>query len=221
MLDWVCDRVAEVTDSIELVTNARFADDFREWAGGRVGVTVHDDGTVSNEDRLGAIGDIAFVLERIGTDDDLLVVAGDNLFDSALGDFVEFTRGKGVASGVAVYDCGDLGLAAQYGIVDVDENDRITAFEEKPPAPKTTLVATAAYVYHREHVPLIARYLDEGNPPDQPGRLVAWLYRREPVYAYRFPGLWFDIGNPEQLLEADNHWRERAGLLPRETYSLD
>jgi glucose-1-phosphate thymidylyltransferase len=176
---------------------------------------------VSNEDRLGAIGDIAFVLERIGTDDDLLVVAGDNLFDSALGDFVEFTRGKGVASGVAVYDCGDLGLAAQYGIVDVDENDRITAFEEKPPAPKTTLVATAAYVYHREHVPLIARYLDEGNPPDQPGRLVAWLYRREPVYAYRFPGLWFDIGNPEQLLEADNHWRERAGLLPRETYSLD
>jgi glucose-1-phosphate thymidylyltransferase len=221
MLDWVCDRVAEVTDSIELVTNARFADDFREWAGGRGGVTVHDDGTVSNEDRLGAIGDIAFVLERIGTDDDLLVVAGDNLFDSALGDFVEFTRGKGVASGVAVYDCGDLGLAAQYGIVDVDENDRITAFEEKPPAPKTTLVATAAYVYHREHVPLIARYLDEGNPPDQPGRLVAWLYRREPVYAYRFPGLWFDIGNPEQLLEADNHWRERAGLLPRETYSLD
>jgi len=221
MLDWVCDRVAEVTDSIELVTNARFADDFREWAGGRVGVTVHDDGTVSNEDRLGAIGDIAFVLERNGTDDDLLVVAGDNLFDSALGDFVEFTRGKGVASGVAVYDCGDLGLAAQYGIVDVDENDRITAFEEKPPAPKTTLVATAAYVYHREHVPLIARYLDEGNPPDQPGRLVAWLYRREPVYAYRFPGLWFDIGNPEQLLEADNHWRERAGLPPRETYSLD
>jgi glucose-1-phosphate thymidylyltransferase len=220
MLDWVCDRVAEVTDRIELVTNARFAHDFREWAAGRGGVTVHDDGTVSNEDRLGAIGDIAFVLERIGADDDLLVVAGDNLFDSALGDFVEFTRGKGVASGVAVYDCGDLGLAAQYGIVDVDENDRITAFEEKPPAPTTTLVATAAYVYHRAHVPLVARYLEEGNPPDQPGRLVAWLYRREPVYAYRLPGLWFDIGNPEQLLEADNHWRERAGLPLRETYAL-
>ena len=219
MLDWICDRVAEVTDRIDLVTNARFAGDFDQWAKRRGGVTVHDDGTVSNEDRLGAIGDIAFVLERTGTDDDLLVVAGDNLFDFALGDFVEFTRGKGIASGVAVYDCGDLGLAAQYGIVDVDEHDRITAFEEKPPAPTTTLVATAAYVYHREHVPLVARYLDEGNPPDQPGRLVAWLYRREPVYAYRFPGLWFDIGNPEQLLEADNHWRERVGLPPRETYS--
>ena len=78
-------------------------------------------------------------------------------------------------------------------------------------------MATAAYLYHREHVPLVARYLDEGNPPDQPGRLVAWLYPREPVYAYRFAGLWFDIGNPEQLLEADNRWRERVGLPPRET----
>ena len=121
MLDWVCDRVAEVTDNVELVTNARFADDFREWAKGRGGVTVHDDGTVSNEDRLGAIGDIAFVLERIGTDDDLLVVAGDNLFDFALGDFVAFARGKGVASAVAVYDCCDLELATQYGVVESDE----------------------------------------------------------------------------------------------------
>ena len=83
MLDWVCDRVAEVTDNVELVTNARFADDFREWAKRRGGVTVHDDGTMSNEDRLGAIGDIAFVLERIGAGDDLLVIAGDNLFDFA------------------------------------------------------------------------------------------------------------------------------------------
>jgi glucose-1-phosphate thymidylyltransferase len=219
MIDWVCDRVAEVTGRIELVTNARFADDFREWAKGRDSVTVHDDGTVSNEDRLGAIGDIAFVLERVGIDDDLLVVAGDNLFEFALGDLAEFTRGKGVASTVAVYDCGDRELAAQYGVVDVDGDDRVVSFEEKPPEPRSTLVATAAYVYPREHVPLVARYLEEGNPPDQPGRLVAWLYRREPVYAYRFPGLWFDIGDPEQLLEADNHWRGRAGLPPRETYS--
>ena len=177
MLDWVCDRVAEVTDNVELVTNARFADDFREWAKRRGGVIVHDDGTVSNEDRLGAIGDIAF------------------------------------------YDCRDLELATHYGVVESDENDRVVGFEEKPSEPRSTLVATAAYIYPQEHVPLVARYLDEGNPPDQPGRLIAWLYPREPVYAYRFPGLWFDIGNPEQLLEADNHWRERAGLPPRETYS--
>jgi glucose-1-phosphate thymidylyltransferase len=220
MLDWVCDRVAEVADRIELVTNTRFAGDFAEWATRRGGVTVHDDGTASNEDRLGAIGDIAFVLERIGADDDLLVVAGDNLFDFALGDFAAFTRSKGVASSVAVYDCGNLELAAQYGVVDVDGDDRVVGFEEKPAEPRSTLVATAAYLYHREHVPLVSRYLAEGNPPDQPGRLVEWLYEREPVYAFRFPGLWFDIGNPDQLLVADNHWRERAGLPPRETYSV-
>jgi glucose-1-phosphate thymidylyltransferase len=220
MIDWVCDRIAEITDRIELVTNARFADDFREWARVRGSVTVHDDGTVSNEDRLGAIGDIAFVLGRVGTDDDLLVVAGDNLFDFSLGAFAEFTAGKGVASAVAVYDCGDLELATQYGVVDVDGDDRVLDFQEKPAEPRSTLVATAAYLYHREHLPLVSRYLAEGNPPDQPGRLVAWLYEREPVYAFRFPGLWFDIGNPEQLLEADNHWRGRAGLPTRETYSV-
>jgi glucose-1-phosphate thymidylyltransferase len=216
MVDWILDRVEETSaDEVHLVTNARFAEDFARWAEGK-NVQIHNDGTTSNEDRLGAIGDMRFV----GLDDDLLVVAGDNLFDYSLAEYERYW-GERDGSCIAVLDVRDRELAKQYGIVDVDENDRITAFEEKPPAPKTTLVATAAYVYHREHVPLIARYLDEGNPPDQPGRLVAWLYRREPVYAYRFPGLWFDIGNPEQLLEADNHWRERAGLLPRETYSLD
>lgn len=219
MIDWVCDKVEEVADEIHLVTNARFAGLFGDWAAGRAGVTVHDDGTRSNEDRLGAIGDIAFVLERTGVDDDLLVIAGDNLFDFALADFVSFTRQHGVASAVAVYDCGDLELAAQYGVVEAGPDGRVTGFEEKPAEPRSTLAATAAYLYHREHVRLIERYLAEGNPPDQPGRLVAWLYRREPVYAYRFPGRWFDIGDPDQLLEADNSWRERAGLPRRDRYS--
>jgi glucose-1-phosphate thymidylyltransferase len=220
MIDWVCDKLTEVTDDVHLVTNARFAGDFRAWSARRDGVTVHDDGTQTNEDRLGAIGDIAFVLERTGTDDDLLVIAGDNLFDFSLGDFVEFAAAKGVASAVAVYDCGDLELAAQYGVVDADDDDRVIGFEEKPASPRSTLVATAAYMYHQQHVPQVERYLADGNPPDQPGRLVAWLCPREPVYAYRFPGAWFDIGNPDQLLEADNSWRERVGLPRRAAYAL-
>jgi glucose-1-phosphate thymidylyltransferase len=219
MIDWVCDRIEAVTRDIHLVTNARFTEDFRRWASGRDGIVVHDDGTLSNEDRLGAIGDIAFVLERTGMEDDLLVVAGDNLFDFALADFAQFGSMKGVASAVAVYDCGDLELATHYGVVETDADDRVTGFEEKPSEPRSTLVATAAYLYAREHVPLVERYLADGNPPDQPGRLVAWLYQREPVYAYRFGGPWFDIGNPEQLLEADNRWRERVGLPPRDTYT--
>jgi glucose-1-phosphate thymidylyltransferase len=219
MLDWVCDKVEDVTQDIHIVTNARFAHDFERWAAGRDGVIVHDDGTTSNDDRLGAIGDIAFVLDRTGTDDDLLVIAGDNLFEFALTGFVEAWGAWGVASAVAVYDCHDFELATHYGVVEVGEDDRIVGFEEKPSEPRSTLVATATYLYHREHVPLVARYLAEGNAPDQPGRLIAWLYRREPVYGYRFEGPWFDIGNPEQLLDADNSWRAKLGQPARETYS--
>ena len=219
MLDWVCDKIEEVSDDIHLVTNTRFVEDFRRWAAGREGVTVHDDGTTSNDDRLGAIGDIAFVLERAGTDDDLLVIAGDNLFDFRLPNLAAFWETKGVASVLAVYDCEDIELATHYGVVEVDADERVIGFEEKPSEPRSTLVATATYLYHRTHVPLVERYLSEGNPPDQPGRLVAWLYSREPVYGYRFDGEWFDIGSPEQLLEADNRWRSRTGLGPRESYT--
>jgi glucose-1-phosphate thymidylyltransferase len=219
MMDWVSDKVEELTDEIHVVTNSRFSGDFERWASGRDAVTVHDDGTTSNDDRLGAIRDIEFVLERAGEDDDLLVIAGDNLFDFSLVDFAEFWRGKGTASAVAVYDCADLELATHYGVVEVGEDDRVVSFEEKPSEPRSTLVATAAYLYHREHLPLLGRYLAEGNSPDQPGRLVAWLCEREPVYGSRFAGPWHDVGNPEQLLEADNLWRVRAGLPARDTYS--
>jgi glucose-1-phosphate thymidylyltransferase len=92
MVDWILDSlraVAEI-DDVHLVTNHRFAPDFERWARTREGITVHDDGTTSNEDRLGAMGDVAFTLERAGVDDDVLVVAGDNLFDYALADFTAF-----------------------------------------------------------------------------------------------------------------------------------
>jgi glucose-1-phosphate thymidylyltransferase len=222
MLDWVCDKVDEVADEIHLVTNTRFAASFEKWASSRESVAVHDDGTSSNEDRLGAIGDIAFVLERTGIDDDLLVIAGDNLFDFALPNMAAFWEMKSVgaqASVVAVYDCGDIELATHYGVVEVDADDRLVGFEEKPSEPASTLVATATYLYHRAHVPLVGRYLADRNPPDQPGPLVAWLYPQEPVYGYRFDGEWYDIGSPEQLLEADNRWRERLGLPQRDEYS--
>ena len=133
---------------------------FREWASGR-DVTIHDDGTTSNDDRLGAIGDMQFVVDRVGADDDLLVIAGDNLFDFRLSDLVAFWRTKGVASAVAVRDVGSLELARQYGIVELDADGRIRSFVEKPAEPASTLAATATYVFHRDHVRLIRTYLDE------------------------------------------------------------
>jgi glucose-1-phosphate thymidylyltransferase len=205
MVDWILDRIAETSaDEVHLVTNARFAPDFQRWADGK-DVHVHDDGTTSNDDRLGAIGDIAFV----GLDDDLLVIASDNLFEYSLGDYEAFWRTSG-GSCVAVHDVGS---------VDVDADDRITDFVEKPEQPPSTLAATATYLYRRDHAALVSTYLAEGNPPDQPGNLVAWLHKREPVYAYRFAGEWYDIGDAQQLLEADNRMRRRVGLPERTVYA--
>jgi glucose-1-phosphate thymidylyltransferase len=214
MVDWILDRIAETSaDEIHLVTNARFAGDFERWAEDK-DVHVHNDGTTSNDDRLGAIGDIEFV----GLDDDLLAIASDNLFDYSLADYESYWRSKD-GSAIAVYDVGDRELAKKYGIVDVDDDDRVTNFVEKPADPPTTLCATATYLYRRDHAALVPTYLTEGNPPDQPGNFVAWLHKRAPVYAYRFPGEWYDIGDQAQLLEADNRMRRREGLPERAEYS--
>ena len=164
-------------------------------------------------------GDDAALRPGDRIDDDLLAIAGDNLFDYSLRAYVEFWRSKGDASCVAVHDVGDRELAKQYGIVDVDRDGRITSFVEKPENPPTTLCATATYLYRREDAALIGTYLAEGNPPDQPGHYVGWLYTRAPMYAYRFPGEWYDIGDAAQLLEADNRMRRRHGLPERAEYS--
>jgi glucose-1-phosphate thymidylyltransferase len=224
MLDWITDKLEEIPALREthLVTNSRYARAFQDWAAGHGRVDVHDDGTTSNGDRLGAIGDMRFVLERAAlADDDLLVIAGDNLFDASLADYVEWWQGKGTASALAVYDVGDRDLARHYGIVELADDGRVVSFVEKPSEPPSTLAATATYIFHRAHVGLIELYLTEGNPADQPGNLVAWLQAREPVYGYPLPGAWHDIGTPEQLLEADNRLRARAGLPARPEYALD
>jgi glucose-1-phosphate thymidylyltransferase len=222
MVDWILDKIHEAgIDDIHLVTNARFAANFERWSADGAGVRIHDDGTTTNETRLGAIGDIRFVQQQVDLDDDLLVIAGDNLFDASLADYVSFWRAKNGASALAVHDVGDRALATKYGVVAVDENDRIVDFVEKPDDPPSTLCATATYIYARRHAALVDTYLEEGNPTDQPGHFVAWLYRREPVYAYRIVGGWYDIGDAAQLLAADNRLRALAGLPSRTTYSLD
>jgi glucose-1-phosphate thymidylyltransferase len=214
IVDWIVDGIRGAgIDDIRLVTNARFARLFEDWA---EGVTIVDDGTSTNETRLGAIGDIQFA----ALDDDALVVAGDNLFDYELADFVEFWRMRD-GSAVAVHDVGSKELAKKYGVIDVDASGRIVDFAEKPDEPASTLVATATYLYTRAHLRLVDTYLAEGNPPDQPGHLVAWLHRREPVYAYRFDGGWYDVGDHAQLLEADNRLRTRLGLPRRASYTVD
>ncbi len=203
MLDHVLERLEEMgVDETIVVTNAKFTPHFEEWASGRDGVRIVNDGTTSNDDRLGAIGDIGYVLEQTGLDDDLVVVAGDNLFAEDMSGFSAY--GSEVDAPVlAVHDVGDLDRMREYNQVDVDDEGRITFFEEKPEDARSTLAGVALYFYPRRTLPLIRQYLDEKNNPDQPGRLIEWLYPRQAVYTWRLPGAWYDIGSAETLAEAD------------------
>jgi len=204
MLDHLLDRLplAEL-EAIYVVTNAKFAPSFREWSEAHPApIEVVDDGTTSDEDRLGAIGDLQLAISTMGIDDDLLVAAGDSLFFERLDEFVRFAQARdGVVT--AVYDVGDLEAVRRFSSIGVDAESRVTSFEEKPERPTSTLAGIALYVYPRSTLPLVAEYLAEGNNPDQPGRLLEWVLQRRRVYAWRVPGDWFDVGTPESLAEAE------------------
>jgi glucose-1-phosphate thymidylyltransferase len=210
LLQRIADRVGELPDCDRLyvVTNRRFAPHFREWqseyrrtGGERVAIEVLDDGTVSNEDRLGAIGDMDFAIRQAGIEDDLLVLAGDNLFLFDLGELCRFARARGV--GIALKDLKNRELARLYGVVETDRDGQVVRFEEKPALPASTLVSIGAYYYTRSHVPLVHEYLAEGNRPDQPGNYVAWLHRRVPVFGFVIPGQWYDIGDLDSYRKAN------------------
>jgi glucose-1-phosphate thymidylyltransferase len=210
MVEYVLDNLAPIggIDRIYVVTNAKFADHFQKWADNyretkaKLNFTIVNDGSTDDTNKLGAIGDIHYVLKTQNVDDDLIVVAGDNLFSEKLEGFGKFVGEKN-APVLAVYDVGNLEEIKKYNSITVDGTGRITFFEEKPKNPTSTITGIALYYYPKATVPLIKQYIAEGNNPDQPGRLVQWLYPRTPFYTWRVPGIWYDIGSKETLEEAN------------------
>src|SRR5581483_576392 len=192
-----------------VVTNAKFAKDFEAWSKRaqdrhrHLQIKVINDGSTSDDDKLGAIGDINLVLTREQEilKDDLLVVAGDNLFSEPLDAFVDFARNTEAT--VALYDVAHLEQMKKYAAVTLDDEGVITQFEEKPKEPKTTLAAIALYFYSRDLLPLFMTYIAAGNNPDQPGRFLQWLYPRKPVKTFQIGGKWLDIGSKETLEQAN------------------
>jgi glucose-1-phosphate thymidylyltransferase len=210
MIDHVLDNLAGVPeiDRVYVVTNAKFASHFQKWADAyraaktKIHFTIVNDGSTEDKNKLGAIGDLHLVLTRENVEDDTIVVAGDNLFSVPLDGFVKFACEKN-APVVGVYDVGSLEQVKKYNSISIDGDGRITFFEEKPKRPTSTLTAIALYYYPKSVLPLIHQYIAEGNNPDQPGRLVQWLYTRVPVYTWKVPGVWYDIGSKETLEEAN------------------
>jgi glucose-1-phosphate thymidylyltransferase len=210
MIEYVLDNLAPIggLDRIYVVTNAKFAGHFQKWADhyratkAKLDFTIVNDGSTDDTNKLGAIGDLHLVLTRERVDDDIVVVAGDNLFSEQLTGFGDFCREK-KAPVLAVYDVKDLEQIKKYNAITLAPDGRITFFEEKPKNPQSTVTGIALYFYPRATLPLIKQYIAEGNNPDQPGRLIQWLYPRVPVFTWTVPGHWFDIGSKETLEEAN------------------
>ncbi len=216
MVEYVLDNLAPIgnLDRIYVVTNAKFAQSFQQWADhyratkSKLDFTIVNDGSTDDSNKFGAIGDLNLVLERENVDDDLIVVAGDNLFSQSLEEFGKFCREK-KAPVLGVYDVGSLEQVKKYSSINLDLNGKIVAFEEKPQHPTSTLIGIALYYYPKNTLSLIKQYIAEGNNPDQPGRLIQWLYPKTPVYTWTVPGLWYDIGSKETLEEANRIYSHR------------
>ncbi|WP_090507569.1 sugar phosphate nucleotidyltransferase [Natronorubrum sediminis] len=209
------DRIEEVYVS----TNERFAPDFEAQLAdsGYEKPQLSIEETRAEAEKLGVVGALAQLVDREGIDDDLLVIAGDNIFEFAIEDFLEHYDRRDAPT-IAAYDVASPERASAYGVVDL-EDDRVVDFEEKPDDPPGTRVSIGCYAFPAETLEQLSTYLEEDTDPDEPGWFVQWLQSREPTYAYTFDGAWFDIGTRDSYLDAvawtldgDSHVAESATL---------
>ncbi len=197
IIDHIYERVARLGFPVYVSTNKRFERDFREWAKDK-DVELIVEHTTREKEKLGAVRALAEVARML--EDDLLVVAGDNLFSFDLKGLLDYYEEKGKAV-VALYDVGDLELAKRYGVAEV-EGERVVRFYEKPERPKSTLVGVGIYVLPKKAVELLQDYVRENEKSDNLGDFLSWLCRRMEVYGYPFNGTWYDVGNPDSYIEA-------------------
>jgi glucose-1-phosphate thymidylyltransferase len=198
-------------DEVYVVTNDKFCEMLEKWLSERdfsFDVKVINDRTSTNETRLGAIGDIDLVLKEERPDDDVLIMAGDNLFEFDITDFTGFASEKGRFS-VALYDVKDRELATKYGIVALGDGSRVEEFQEKPAEPRSTLASTGIYYLPADRLPLMGEYMKTDLVKDQPGNFVKWVADRDEVCGYVFTEGWYDIGDKKSLEKADIEYRER------------
>ena len=199
ILDWLIDDIdgSGLVDEFVVISNHKFAHHFDAWAKEKTQkVTVLDDGTDSNETRLGAVKDIQFAIDKLGLDDDMLVIAGDNVLDFSLTKFMDYAKKKGASCVMRYYEP-EFQKLLKTGIVTCDEDDRILRMTEKSPTPETHWCCPPFYYYTKEDARMVKKGIEAGCGVDAPGSYIAWLCTQVPVYAMEMPGKRYDIGNLE------------------------
>ena len=207
IIDYIVDQIETIgeIDELVVVSNHKFYPHFTEWANerqSRLKLIVLNDNTTDDTNKLGAIGDIEFAIENLKLDDDILVMAGDNIFTFELKDYYNAFKENGCDQ-ILVKELSSIDDLRRMANVVTDENGFVTDMEEKPQNPKTNLAAFASYIYKKDTVPMIKKYLDEGNNPDAPGFFPSWLYKHKKVFAYKFTGECYDIGTPQSYKEVN------------------
>lgn len=211
IIEHIIKKIEEIdeVDEVFIVTNDKFYIYFQEWLtefkGGKK-IKIINDMTLSNEDRLGSLGDVNFVIEQEEIKESILIVAGDNLFEFSLKDFFESHK-KHNKSAVALYDVMDKELAKHYGIVGVNKENVMVEFEEKPSSPKSTLASTGVYIYPPHVLPMLQEFVKKYKNSDKAGNFLEWLHKKEYVYCYITEKKWFDIGTLDQLEKARKEFR--------------
>ncbi len=207
MLDYIMGKLEKISeiDEIYISTNAKFKMQFEDYLSTKSGdkkITLFIEDAKSEQEKLGSVGALGFLIKENQVRTELAVIGGDNIFDFNLTDLIGFFNNKN-GNIVALYDLKSKEHASLYGVVQIDDSGRIIDFFEKPPKPRSSLVSTACYLFTKQGVNNIIRYLNEGNDPDKMGHFIEWLYKNDNVYGYVFEGYWFDIGSFESYDQAN------------------
>lgn len=209
ILDWLVDDIdtSGLVDEYVVISNHKYAHHFENWASGKSQkVTVVDDGTVSNETRLGAVRDIQFAIESLKLNDDMIVIAGDNVLDFSLTEFIRYAEQK-KASCIMRYFEPDSKKLLKCGVVTIDGNDKVLEMTEKSPAPATNWCCPPFYYYTSEDALLVKKGIESGCGTDAPGSFVAWLCTQTDVYSMEMPGSRYDIGNLESYEKIKSEYK--------------
>ena len=209
ILDWLVDDIdrAGLVEEYVVISNHKYAHHFDAWAATKSQkVTVVDDGTDTNETRLGAVKDIQFAIDKLGLDDEMLVIAGDNVLDFSLTRFVYYAKEKNTSCVMRYYEPDDKKLT-KSGVVEIDENDKLLGMEEKPAQPKSPWCCPPFYFYTREDAKRIQAGIDAGCGTDAPGSYIAWLCKQTAVHAMEMPGKRYDVGNLQSYEQVQREYR--------------
>lgn len=199
ILDWLIDDIdnAGLVDEYVVISNHKFAHHFDNWAKTKKQkISVVDDGTSTNETRLGAVKDIQYAIDQLKLDDDMLVIAGDNVLDFSLTKFIEYAKGKNTSCIMRYYESDEKKLL-KCGVVTIDESDKILEMTEKSPNPATHWCCPPFYYYSKADAKLVQKGIDSGCGTDAPGSYIAWLCKQTIVHAMEMPGKRYDIGSLE------------------------